>query len=113
MVDGMRPGSVVIDLAAAEGGNCELTPSDGEVEHHGVRVIAAPDLPSQMPGEASALYARNLLAVARLLVNVESGELQVDREDEIVAATLLVADGEVVHESLRGRERPQDEGAES
>lgn len=110
MVDGMRPGSVVIDLAAAEGGNCALTPPAGEVEHGGVRVIAAPNLPAQMPGESSALYARNLLALTKLLVAEDSGQLQVDREDEIVAATLLTADGQVVHESLTLRD---GEGAEA
>ncbi len=98
MVDGMRPGSVLLDLAAAEGGNCELTPADGEVEHGSVRVIAAGDLASQMPGEASALYARNVAALVRDLLDDDgSGELEIDPDDEIVSAALLTADGEVVH----------------
>jgi H+-translocating NAD(P) transhydrogenase subunit alpha len=62
MVEAMPPGAVVIDLAAADGGNCELTDLAGPVEHHGVRILPGHDLASQMPGEASALYARNILA---------------------------------------------------
>ena len=96
MVEAMRPGGVVIDLAAADGGNCELTDVDGEVEHGGVRVLPGHDLPSQMPREASALYARNISAFCGLLVT--DGKLVVDRDDEVVAGTLLTVDGEVVHE---------------
>ena len=96
MVDAMRPGGVVVDLAAADGGNCELTDVDRVVEHHGVRVLPGHDLPSQMPGEASALYARNIAAFCELLV--DDGALVVDRDDEVVAGAMLTADGEIVHE---------------
>lgn len=101
MVEGMRPGSVLIDLAAAEGGNCELTPEEGEVRHGDVRIVAAADLASQMPGESSALYARNLLALLRLLLEgQEAGQVQIDRSDEIVAAVLLTIDGTIVAEPI-------------
>jgi H+-translocating NAD(P) transhydrogenase subunit alpha len=98
MVDGMRPGSVIIDLAAPTGGNCVLTPEEGEVEHGGVRIIAAGDLPSQLPGEASLLYGRNIAEFVKLLVDDESGEIRVDREDEIIDTSLVTIGGEVVHE---------------
>ena len=97
MVEAMRPGGVVVDLAAADGGNCELTDVDGEVEHGGVRVLPGQDLASQMPAEASALYARNITAFCGLLV--DDGQFTLDRDDEVVAGALLTADGEVVHEA--------------
>jgi H+-translocating NAD(P) transhydrogenase subunit alpha len=98
MVDGMRPGSVLIDLAAIEGGNCELTPEEGQLDHGGVRIVAASDLASQMPREASSLYARNLLAVVREFHDDEAPDgLSIDREDEIAAAALVTIGGEVVH----------------
>jgi H+-translocating NAD(P) transhydrogenase subunit alpha len=96
MVEAMPTGSVVIDLAAADGGNCELTDTAGIVEHGGVRIVPGHDLPSQMPGEASALYARNILAFCGLLVS--DGALRLDPDDEVVAGALLTHDGEVVHE---------------
>lgn len=108
MVECMRPGSVLIDLAAAEGGNCVLT-GEEESEHNGVRIIPAPDLPSQMAGEASRLYARNVADAVRLfLVDGDAGEIRVDREDEILHAALLTADGDVLHEPTA--ERLQEEG---
>lgn len=100
-VEGMRPGSVIIDLAASEGGNCVLTEPTGTVEHSGVRIVAAPNLPAEMPGESSALYARNLVKLVQLIS--EEGTLALDREDEIVAGALLTADGEVHHEDTAER----------
>lgn len=113
MVAGMRPGSVLIDLAAAEGGNCELTPPDGTVEHGSVSIVAASDLPGQMPGESSRLYARNLLAMVEALHDDEQpGRLRVDREDEVIGATVLTIDGTVVPAWLRDRiGTPADHGA--
>jgi H+-translocating NAD(P) transhydrogenase subunit alpha len=96
MVEAMPAGSVVIDLAAADGGNCELTDIAGIVEHGGVRIVPGHDLPSQMAGEASALYARNILAFCALLVS--DGALRLDLDDEVVAGALLTHEGEVVHE---------------
>lgn len=96
MVEAMRGGSVLIDLAAATGGNCALTPEHGEVTHGDVRVVAAPNLPATMPTEASSLYARNVLEVVTLLLDEEAG-IDLDLEDEIVAGALLTLDGEVRH----------------
>jgi H+-translocating NAD(P) transhydrogenase subunit alpha len=95
MVERMRPGSVLVDLAAAEGGNCALTDGDRTVEHRGVRVIGAPNLPSTVPGEASTFYARNVYELLGLLH--DDGSVAVDPDDDIVASALLVRDGDVVH----------------
>jgi len=96
MVERMSPGAVIVDLAAAEGGNCALTDPDGEVDHHGVRIIPAADLPRSLPGEASSLYARNQQAVVQLLTG-DDGALVLDTDDAIVDAALLTAGGEVRH----------------
>jgi len=96
MVEAMPAGSVVIDLAAADGGNCELTSTDGMVEHGGVRVFPGHNLPSTMPAEASTLYANNITSFLGLLA--PEGELTLDLEDEVVAGSLLTHDGEIVHE---------------
>jgi H+-translocating NAD(P) transhydrogenase subunit alpha len=95
MVEAMQPGSVVIDLAAADGGNCALTDADAVVEHHGVRILPGQHLPSDMATEASALYARNITAFLALLLG--DGGLHLDRDDEVVAGALLTHDGEVTH----------------
>lgn len=95
MVDEMKTGAVLIDLAAPEGGNCALTEPDREVEHGGVRIRPAGTLAATVPTEASPLYARNVWELSTLLV--EEGRIRVDRDDEIIAVTLVTVDGEVVH----------------
>ena len=95
MVEAMQPGSVVIDLAAADGGNCTLTEVGRVVEHRGVRIIPGNDVPSAMAGEASALYARNIASFCELLVDDERG-VHIDLDDEVVAGALLTHDGAVV-----------------
>jgi NAD(P) transhydrogenase subunit alpha len=95
MVEAMPPGSVVVDLAAADGGNCELTAIDRIVEHGGVRIVPGHDLPNAMPREASALYARNISAFVGLLT--KDGAIDLDVTDEVVAGALLTHDGAVVH----------------
>jgi H+-translocating NAD(P) transhydrogenase subunit alpha len=96
MLEAMPAGSVLIDLAAADGGNCRLTDPSRTVEHHGVRIIPGQDLPSAMPAESSALYARNVAAFLELLVR--DGELTIDLDDEVVAGSRLTYAGAVVHE---------------
>jgi H+-translocating NAD(P) transhydrogenase subunit alpha len=96
MVAAMPPGAVVVDVAAADGGNCELTQLAGPVERHGVLIVPGHDLPAQMPAEASALYARNIAAFCGLLVT--DGRLALDLDDEVVAGALLTRGGQVVHE---------------
>lgn len=95
MVKAMRPGSVIIDLAAEQGGNCELTIADQEVVAHRVTILGHTNLPSTMPLDASTLYARNVLELALLML--KGGKLNVDLDDEIIQGTLLTHDGRIVH----------------
>ena len=96
MVEAMPAGAVVIDLAAADGGNCELTNIEGMVEHGGVRVFPGHNLPSTMPAEASTLYANNITSFLALLA--PEGEVTLDLDDEVVAGALLTHAGEILHE---------------
>lgn len=95
MVERMRPGSVIVDLAVEQGGNCELSVAGEEVDHRGVRILAPPNLAATVPADASLLYSRNVQEV--LLHVAKGGEVRIDRSDEIVAAMLLTHGGEVIH----------------
>jgi NAD(P) transhydrogenase subunit alpha len=95
MVEAMPAGAVIIDLAAADGGNCELSEPDRIVEHGGVRILPGQVLINTMPGEASALYARNVAALAKLLI--AEGSLRIDLDDEVVGGTVMTHEGRVVH----------------
>jgi NAD(P) transhydrogenase subunit alpha len=99
MVKGMAPGSVIVDLAAVTGGNCELTKADEEVVKHGVTVLGPTNLPATVPYHASQMYARNITTF--LLHMVKEGQLQYDMEDEITRDTLITKDGEVVQSRVR------------
>jgi len=99
MVRGMAPGSVIVDLAAERGGNCELTRSGETVMEHGVMIVAAINLASGVPYHASQMYARNISAF--LLNMVKDGKLQINTDDDIVRDTLLTRDGEVVNARVR------------
>ncbi|MBD3877365.1 Re/Si-specific NAD(P)(+) transhydrogenase subunit alpha [Pseudomonas kunmingensis] len=94
-VQQMKPGSVVIDLAAAQGGNCPLTVADQVVVRHGVTLVGYSNLAAQVPADASALYARNLLDFLKLVID-KDGQFHLNLEDDIVAACLMCADGRVV-----------------
>ena len=98
-VANMKPGSVVIDLAAGRGengsGNCPLTRADQIVVNHGVKIIGYTNLPSMVAADASSLYARNVLDFLKLIIDKDAG-LAINREDEIVAATLVCSGGEVL-----------------
>ena len=94
-VQRMRPGSVIVDLAAEQGGNCELTEPGKEVVKHRVLIMGQLNLPASMPFDASTLYARNVLEL--VLHVVKEGKLNLDLEDEITKGTLLTHDGKVVH----------------
>lgn len=96
MVEALPAGAVVIDLAAADGGNCELTSTEGVVEHGDVRILPGHDLPSTMPAEASTLYANNITSFLGLIA--PEGEVTVDLDDEVVAGSLLTHDGDIVHQ---------------
>jgi NAD(P) transhydrogenase subunit alpha len=90
----MRPGSVIVDLAIEQGGNCPLTELDRTVVKHGVKLIGIGNLPATVPTDASALYARNLYNFLALMLDANSGELKINREDEIIAGTMVCAGGE-------------------
>jgi len=108
MVEAMRPGSVIVDLAVEQGGNCELSSAAGEVVHQGVVILGPTNLPATMPHDASSLYARNVLAL--LLLLWQDGRLAVDTADEVIAGTLLTHDGTVVHAPTAERLEPQRVG---
>ncbi len=95
-VRGMKPGAVIVDLAAEQGGNCPLTERDKIVVKHGVKLIGHTNLAAMVATDASALYARNLLNFLALLVDPKSGALTLNREDEIIAGSLVCIDGTVV-----------------
>ncbi len=100
MVAAMQPGSVIVDLAAERGGNCELT-RPGEVYlEYGVTILGPLNLPASVPHDASQMYARNMTAF--LLHLVRDGQLRLDPEDPIVQETMVTRGGEVVHPRLRG-----------
>ncbi len=99
MVHGMRPGSVITDLAAEGGGNCELTRPGDTVEAHGITILGPINLPSTVPYHASQMYARNVTAFLQNLV--EDGELRLNLEDQIIRDTLLTHQGEVVNPQVR------------
>ena len=101
MVDDMKPGAVIIDMAAYSGGNCELT-IPGESFGHELIMIHGPlNVPAMMPVHASEMYARNLANFMKLIVH--EGEIRPDWEDEVVAGSVLTRDGEIQHELTRER----------
>jgi NAD(P) transhydrogenase subunit alpha len=99
MVQGMPPGSVIVDLASERGGNCELTRPGEEIMESGVTIIGRINLASSVPFHASQMYARNLSAF--LLHLVKDGKLRLDVEDEIIRETLVTRAGEVVNQRVR------------
>jgi NAD(P) transhydrogenase subunit alpha len=99
MVKGMRSGSVIVDLAAETGGNCELTSPGETVEVDGVSVVGPVNLPSTIPYHASQMYARNIAAFLQLLA--KDGELHLNLEDQIIRETLLTHNKEVVNPRVR------------
>lgn len=94
-VQGMKPGSVIVDLAVERGGNCPLTEKDQVVQKHGVTLVGYSNLPAMVPHDASALYSRNLLDFLKLIVGPDS-ELAIKHDDDIVAACLVCKDGAVL-----------------
>ena len=100
MVESMKPGSVIVDLAAERGGNCELTRPGETVEVGGVRIFGPLNLAGEVPVNASSLYAKNLLAFLTTLIDKDEKALKIDWDDEIVKGTLVAKDGKIVHPSL-------------
>jgi len=92
----MKPGSVIVDMAVEAGGNCPLSELDKIVVKHGVHLIGIANLPGLVAADSSALYARNLMNFLNLMLDPKTGEFNINREDEIIAGTLVCADGAVI-----------------
>ena len=102
----MKPGSVIVDLAAESGGNCELTEAGQTVVRHDVKILGPLNVPSTMAEHASQLYARNVQSLLGLMIS-EEGQLSLDFEDEVIAGACITRDGEIVHEAARRLPRPR------
>ena len=100
MVKTMRPGSVVVDMAVSQGGNCPVSKDNEIVDVNGVKVAGFSNLPARLPADSSSLYAKNLLAFLPL-ITAEDGSLNLDTDDEIVTAMILTRGGETVNERLK------------
>lgn len=97
MVKSMKPGSVIVDMAVAQGGNCTLSEKGKVAEKYGVKIVGYTNLASNIAADASALYARNLLNLVTLMVNKDKKEIAFDFADDIVKAVTLVHEGKAVH----------------
>jgi NAD(P) transhydrogenase subunit alpha len=95
----MKPGSVIVDIAAEQGGNCELTRAGETVVHGGVKILGPVNLPASLPYHASEMYSRNLFNL--LKPAIPKGEFAVDWKDEVFSGAVLTHDGEIKHEATR------------
>jgi H+-translocating NAD(P) transhydrogenase subunit alpha len=109
-VEGMKPGSVIIDLAGEAGGNCELTEPGQTVVRHDVKIVSPLNLPASMAEHSSQLFARNVQSLLELFVD-EEGKLQLDFDDEIVKGACIVRDGEIVHPGAKATVEAAGAGA--
>jgi NAD(P) transhydrogenase subunit alpha len=100
MVRSMKPGSIVVDLAVEQGGNCPLSKPGEVVEVGGVKILGFKNVPSRLATDASALYSRNLFNLVSLLINKE-GNLSINMDDEIIKAIILTKDGQVTHPNFQ------------
>ena len=99
MVQGLHPGTVIVDLAAERGGNCALTDPGQLVEYRGVKILGPINVPAQVPAHASQMYSRNIQTFLSHLV--KDGQLQFNLDDEITAETLVARDGKVTHPAVQ------------
>ena len=99
MVDSMKSGSIIMDLASENGGNCELTKKDETITHNGVIIDGTSNIPGTMPVHASELYAKNVAAL--LTYMVKDGELNLDLEDEIISGSMYTHNGEITHKPTK------------
>ena len=111
MVEGMHRGSVIVDLAAERGGNCELTVPGERVDHNGITILGPLNIPADVPYHASQMYSKNITTF--LLHLVKDGELVVDLDDEITKGTLITRDGAVVHERVLEAQGADTKGSET
>ena len=100
MVKTMKPGSVIVDIAAENGGNCELTKVGEVVEKYGVLIVGHRNVPGRLPVDASSLFSRNLYNFLETLVDKEKKTLAINWDDDLVKGTLITKDGKVVHEGV-------------
>ncbi len=98
-VENMKPGSVIIDLAASSGGNCELTQNDKVIDHKGVKIFGNSNYPSGMPVDASRMFGKNVLNFLKLLID-QDGNLNLNFEDEIIKSACITHAGEIVNERV-------------
>jgi NAD(P) transhydrogenase subunit alpha len=99
-VESMKPGSVIIDLAASTGGNCEVTKNDETIVHHGVKVIGNSSFPVDMPTDASKMFGKNVINFLKLMISAK-GEYNLNWEDDIVKGTCVTHNHEIVHERVK------------
>jgi NAD(P) transhydrogenase subunit alpha len=104
MVRDMKPGSVIVDLAAENGGNCELTEPGGDVLRENVRILGPLNVPATMPVHASQLYSKNMFNLLSLLL--KDGEFVLNMDDDIVAGTVITNNGEIVHQGVKAAMAP-------
>ncbi len=97
MVAAMKPGSVIVDMAAGQGGNCELSAPDQRVEKHGVQILGPTNLPALVPADASALYSRNVIDFLKLIID-KDGNVQINLEDDIVKACMICGNGRLMQD---------------
>jgi NAD(P) transhydrogenase subunit alpha len=102
MVESMKPGSVIVDLAAERGGNVEGTKPGEIANHDGVTIFGLTNMAGRVPGNASSLYARNLYAFLEPMIDRKEGKLAIKWDDEVVTGTLIAKDGQIVHPRLKG-----------
>jgi NAD(P) transhydrogenase subunit alpha len=104
MVKSMKPGSVILDMAVEQGGNCPLSRQGETVVHNGVKIIGPWNLPASLATDASNLFARNLLAFVTPLVDKETKAIALNMDDEVVKGALITHDGAIVHPQLQPAE---------
>src|SRR5262245_59086564 len=103
MVKTMKAGSVIVDLAAEQGGNCPLTKANQVISVHGVTIMGPTNLPGELAVDASNLYARNLLNFVTLMVDKKTGEAKPNWDDEIIKGSGVTRGGSIVHLSLQAK----------
>jgi len=113
MVKSMRAGSVIVDLAVENGGNCDGAVAGKVVDKGGVKIIGHLNVAGRLPADASSLYSRNLLNLINLLVDKESGKLAVDWEDDVVKGIALTKDGKIIHPNFKGKQQAAKKAAKT
>ena len=100
MVDTMKPGSVIVDLAVEQGGNCPLSEPNKVVDRSGVQIIGCTNLASRVAIDASALFAKNLLNFVTPLINRSENKIEINMQDEIIVGSMITKDGKIVHDAV-------------